>query len=163
MAINVGRVLLGGLIAGVVRLVGGTVVRALVVGPLFFEDLGRNQPEVLAAVETTAARLEIVVMNLLMGIALIYMYAAMRPRFASRFATIVSASIPAWLIASATWGITAAMTLFSWPHIAVEVSFTLVTVLVAAYLGSSVYKEAGDSRPAVAARTHATVDVRAQA
>lgn len=163
MAINVGRVLLGGLIAGGVRLVGGTATRELIVGPLFFEELARNQPEVIAAAGTTAARVEIVVINLVMGIALIYMYAAMRPRFASRFATIVSASIPAWLIATSVWGITAAMTLFPWPHVIVDASLTLVTVLVAAYLGSSVYKEAGDARPAGAARTHAMSDVRAPA
>lgn len=159
MAINAGRVFLGGLIAGVIRLIGGRFFRAQVIGPLFFEELRRNQPEVLAAVDTTAARVEIVVINLLMGIALIYMYAAMRPRFASRFATIVSASIPAWFLATSTWGITAAMTLFTWPHVIVEACLTLITVLVAAYVGSSVYKETADARPGVAARTPAAAEL----
>ena len=155
MAMSAGRVLLGGVIAGAVRLAGGTVVRALVIGPLFFEDLKRNQPGVLAAVETTPARVQIVVINLLMGIALIYMYAAMRPRFASRFAAIVSASVPAWLLASSTWGITAAMRLFSWTHVIVEVALTFVTVVVAAYVGSSVYKETDEAGHGREARARA--------
>jgi hypothetical protein len=152
MAINAGRVVVGGLIAGVVRLIGGAVIRALIIGPLFLEQIKRNQPEMLAALESPAGRAQIVVLNLLMGIALIYMYAAMRPRFASRLATVVSAAIPAWLIASLVWGITAAMGFFSWPNVIVEALASLVMVLVAVYLGSSAYKDAVDARsPSTAA------------
>jgi len=160
MAINAGRVVLGGVIAGVVRLIGGTVVRALVVGPLFFEELARKQPGIAAAMETTPARIQIVVTNLLMGIATIYMYAAMRPRFASRLAAVLSAAVPAWLLATATWGITAAMGLFSWPQVLVDASLTFITVVVAAYLGSSIYKDTDEVGVASGANVRATAGAR---
>ena len=160
MAINAGRVVLGGLVAGVVRLIGGTVVRVLVVGPLFFEDLARNQPGIAAALETTPARIQIVAINLLMGIALIYMYAAMRPRFASRLATVLSASVPAWLLATSVWGLTAAMGLFSWPQVIVDASLTFITVVVSAYLGSSIYKDTEEVGVTSAAGMHATAGAR---
>ena len=113
MAINVGRALLGGLIAGLVRLIGGALVRGLIVFPLFLEELQRNHPTMAAEHKALSARVQLVMLNLLMGMATIYLYAAMRPRFASKLATIVAASTSAWLIASLNWGVTAAMGLFS--------------------------------------------------
>ena len=160
MAINAGRVFLGGLVAGVVRLIGGTALRELVVGPLFFEELARNQPGIAAAVAATPARIQVVAINLLMGIALIYMYAAMRPRFASRLATVLSASIPAWLLATSVWGITAAMGLFSWPHVIVDASLTFITVVVAAYLGSIIYKDTKEVEATGGVGVHATAGAR---
>ena len=161
MAINVSRVFLGGLIAGVVRIVAGAQVQTLVIGPLFLEEIARNHPGIAASVATTPGRIQFVAMNLLMGIATIYMYAAMRPRFASRFATVLSAAVPAWLLGTATWGITAAMGLFSWPNVLVQASLTFITVFVAAYLGSSVYKDTGDEvRVTSGAGVHATAGAR---
>ena len=160
MAINAGRVVLGGLVAGVVRLVGGTVVRVFVVGPLFFEQLARSQPGIAAAMEATPGRIQVVAINLLMGIALIYMYAAMRPRFASRLATVLSAAIPAWLLATSVWGLTAAMGLFSWPHVIVDASLTFLTVVVATYLGSSIYKDTNERAVTSGAGVHAVAGAR---
>jgi hypothetical protein len=160
MAVNAGRVFLGGLIAGVVRLVAGAAVHALVIGPLFLEEVARNQPGIAVALEATPGRIQFVVMNLLMGIATIYMYAAMRPRFASRLATVLSASVPAWLLVTATWGITAAMGLFSWPNVIVQASLTFITVVVSAYLGSSIYKDTEEVGVTSGAGVHATAGAR---
>jgi len=146
MALNIGRVLLGGLIAGVVRLVGGVLVRKLIVFPLFLEELQRNHPSMATVLEAPSTRVQMVVLNLLMGITTMYVYAAMRLRFESRLATVGAASTAVWFIASLNWGITAAMGLFSWPHMIVDALTSLVVVGVATYLGSSVYKEADDAR-----------------
>ena len=160
MAINVGRVLLGGLIAGVVRFIGGTVLQMLVIGPLFLEQIARNQPGIAVALERTPARIQFVALNMLMGIATIYMYAAMRPRFTSRFATVLSASVPAWLLVTTAWGVTATMGLFSWTHVLVQASLTFIAVVVSTYLGSTIYKDTDEVKVTTGSGVHATAGAR---
>lgn len=148
MAINAGRVVVGGLIAGAIRLVFSGIAHALFLGALYKRNVGRINPSLPAVIETTSAKIGLVVINLMMGIALMYIYAAMRPRFATRGATVVSAALTAWVIASLNWAITAVMGFFTWGHVIGESLVTLPVALVAAYVGSSVYKETGGARSA---------------
>jgi len=161
MAISAGRVFAGGLIAGGVRLVGGGIAQALVLAPLFGEEINRNHPRLVATMETTPAKLGMVAINLLLGIATIYVYAAIRPRFATRVAAVTGAAAPTWLIAVLQWEVTALMGLFSQRHIVVQSLVTLVPVLVGAYAGSLVYREANDAPSAKASRRSATASTQA--
>jgi hypothetical protein len=72
----------------------------------------------------------------------------------------LSASVPAWLLATSVWGITAAMGLFSWPQVIVDASLTFITVVVAAYLGSIIYKDTKEVEVTSGAGVHATAGAR---
>ncbi len=146
LRIHLARVVVGGLLAGSIRLIGGGLTRSLVLAPLFDQEIRQHHPALIPAMETASAKLGLVVLNLLMGITMIYMYAAMRPRFTTRFATVLSAALPAWLLATLNWFVTAYMRLFSWRHVVIESVLTLATVLVAVYAGARIYSE-NESRP----------------
>ena len=148
LSINVVRVLVGGVIIGATRLIVGGFVRRIVVMPLFGQEMRENHPSLISSVETTSGKISMVMIMMLIGIVTMYTYAAMRPQFATRLATVFSAAFAMWFLASLNWAVTAVMGLFSWRHIIVECLLTFGTVLVATYLGSRVYPEADDSHPA---------------
>jgi hypothetical protein len=110
--------------------------------PVFGEEIKLNHPSLISSVGAASGKISMVVIMMLIGIATMYIYAAMRPQFATRLATVLSAAIATWFLASLNWAITAVMGLFSWRHIIVESLLTLGTVLVATYLGSRVYGNA---------------------
>ena len=152
MRINIARVVLGGLIIGATRLILGGLFRGLILVPLFGQEIRENHPSLISSVEATPGKIGMVVIMMLIGIVTMYTYAAMRPQFATRLAAVCSAAFAVWFLASLNWAITAVMGLFSWRHIIVECLLTLVTVLVATYLGSRVYPDADRPRSASAAR-----------
>ena len=90
--INVGRVVLGGLLAGVVVNLGETVLNVVVVAQAMEEALAaRNLP----AVGGTAIA-GFVVEAFLLGIATVWLYTAIRPRFGAGVRTAVFAGLAVW-------------------------------------------------------------------
>lgn len=141
VAINTVRVVAGGLVAGVIRLIGGGIMQRFALAPVFEQEIRRNHPDLLATMQSGSAMAEMTALNLLMGITTIYIYAAMRPRFESRLASALSAGSATWCIAALNWCVAAVMGLFSWGHVALEAGITLITVLIATYVGSMIYPE----------------------
>jgi hypothetical protein len=141
VSINVVRLVVAGVVAGVIRLIGGGISRAVVLDPLFGEALRRNHPTLIPSMETTVSKVGMTVFNVLIGVTMVYFYAALRPRFASRTPAVLRAAILVWLVASLNWCVTALMGLFSWEHVVVESLVTLGPVLVAAFAGASIYAE----------------------
>ena len=156
MAINAGRVVLGGLVAGAIRTVGDGLTNTFVFASIYREEVGRINPALPSIVETTHARAGIVTINFLMGIALIYLYAAMFPRFGSRTGTAVRAGLIAWAIASLVWGVTVFMGFFSWFYLITRALVSLATVLLAVFAGASLYRDADEARSAKSARLSPT-------
>jgi hypothetical protein len=70
-----------------------------------------------------------------------YIYAAMRPRFDTRLAAVVSAALAAGTVEGLTWGIVGLIGIFTWWHICIEATMTLGNMLIAVYAGSMVYKD----------------------
>ncbi|HEX9004963.1 MAG TPA: hypothetical protein VGB07_33945 [Blastocatellia bacterium] len=92
--INVGRVLLGGLLAGVVLNIGEALLNAVVLAETMKQDfakLGLGDP---SANSTFLVR--VVGMTFVLGIALVYLYAAIRPRFGAGWKTAACAGVIAW-------------------------------------------------------------------
>ena len=92
--INVGRVLLGGLLAGVVLNIGEALLNAVVLAETMKQDfakLGLGDP---SANPTFLVR--VVGMTFVLGIALVYLYAAIRPRFGAGWKTAACAGVIAW-------------------------------------------------------------------
>ena len=87
--INWRRVVLGGMLAGVVLIVLATASTALFAG----------QQELRTAVEGSAAPLFFILTFLFLGILMTWWYAAIRPRFGSGPKTAAIAGLAVWLIA----------------------------------------------------------------
>lgn len=90
--INVGRVILGGLVAGLVVNIGETVLNLFV----FSDDLNamlkeRNLPDIGGS-----SIAGFVVLSFLLGIVTVWLYAAIRPRFGAGAGTAVMAALAVW-------------------------------------------------------------------
>jgi drug/metabolite transporter (DMT)-like permease len=138
--INWTRVLLGGLIAGVV----GIVFQFAIWVPL----VGRSLSATLQALghpmqETASTTVLMVVWNLLAGILLIWLYAAIRPRYGAGPGTAALAGLAAGLMVAVfpdiAWGLM--LRLIPARVWAADAVGGLVAVVIATLLGAWVYKE----------------------
>ena len=138
--INWIRVLIGGLIAGVVGNVLGFAAWWLLGRPSLSAALlalGRPMHE------TVGATVLMVVLGFLMGILAIWLYAAIRPRYGAGPGTAVLAGVAAGLMTGVFpdigWGLT--LRLIPARVWAADAVVSLVVMVIATVLGAWVYKE----------------------
>ena len=138
--INWTRVLIGGLIAGVV----GNVLWFAAWGPFVRPGLSAallalGQP----MQETVGATVLMVVLGFLMGILVIWLYAAIRPRYGAGPGTAALAGVAAGLLMGVFpdigWGLT--LRLIPARVWAADAVVSLVAMVIATLLGAWVYKE----------------------
>jgi hypothetical protein len=136
-------VALSGLIAGAIDLLLMGSTRGLYLESRFREAIERVNPALMENVTNNPARgIGFLTIQLLLGVAAMYTYAAMRPRFDRRLAAVVSAALAVSAVRSLNWGIVSLIGIFSWQHVAVESMMRLGVGLLAIYVGSLVYKDA---------------------
>jgi hypothetical protein len=137
--INIGRVILGGLVAGVVLNAGEVVLNEMVLGAQMKEFFSAHLfPEppgyfIAVAVGTTLA----------LGIVLVLGYAAIRPRFGPGPKTAIIAALFAWFGIYFYSGIIIGI-LFGSPLkiMLLVLAWGLVEYVLAAMAGAALYKEA---------------------
>ncbi|MFN2387170.1 MAG: hypothetical protein ABR576_12960 [Thermoanaerobaculia bacterium] len=135
--INWGRVLLGGLVAGLVINLGEFVLNGILLRDDFatvMQDLGLDPEGASIAVWVFYA--------FLFGITAVWMYAAIRPRFGAGPKTAVLAGLTVWFIQ--TFFSTVAMLnmgLFPRSMLLLGLIWGLVEIVLATLLGASLYKE----------------------
>jgi len=142
MAINTPKVLVGGLAAGLAMNVIGFVGNGYLLGP-------RMQAEMQAAAPTltmpmNAANIAYGVgTQFVVGIILVWLYAAIRPRFGPGYGTAAKGAIVIWLLGDLFYQ--------DWVHVGLMQPSTfcmaalvaLVSLLVGAWVGGMLYKEPG--------------------
>jgi len=139
MKINIGRVLLGGLVAGVILNIGEIVLNDIVLKKQMEDWLvSRN---VRAAGGTFVA--VAVGLTFLLGIALVWLYAMIRPRFGPGPKTAVVSALVAWFMICVYAGIIYGL-IFEAPLNLLIIGFGwgLVEYIVGALGGAWLYKEA---------------------
>ena len=136
--INMRRVILGGIAAGVVINVGESILNLVVLG---------------ADMEAAMARLNLppiggqaigvfVFMGFVVGILTTWLYAAIRPRFGPGPKTAMCAGAIAWFFAYFYSGLgMVVMGMFTARLMTIAVAWGLVEILVAAAVGAALYKE----------------------
>ena len=135
---NVGRVLLGGVLAGLIVNVGETILNVVVAGAAMEAALAaRNLPPVGGS-----AIGGFVVITFLVGIVTVWLYAAIRPRFGPGPGTAVIAALVVWFFAYVHQSV--AMLLMGILPAKVMVLGTvwgLVEIVIGSIAGAWVYKE----------------------
>ena len=138
MAINTARVLIGGLVAGLVINVGEFILNEPILGEQWVAAMeSLNRP----AMEGSAIGI-FVVLGFLLGIASVYLYAAVRPRFGAGPKTAVCAGLLVWFFAYLypTIGF-AAMGMFPTGLLVTSVVWGLVEIPLATVAGAALYRE----------------------
>lgn len=137
--INVGRVLLGGLVAGVVLNIGEWLLNGVILADAMKADFVRlnlkdpGNPFIAKAVTIT----------FLLGIVLVYLYAAIRPRFGAGVKTAICAGLIGWFFVYLYAGyIYEAMGVVSPKPFMIALVWGIVEYSVGAVAGAALYKEA---------------------
>lgn len=137
--INWGRVFLGGLLAGLVANILGFIV--------FGVFLAKDWAAAMEAIghpmqETVGMYVFYVVLYFVVGIAAIWLYAAMRPRYGPGPKTAAGAGFAYWVIGGLLptigWG---SMGLFPTRLLALDTGLSAVILIIATIAGAWAYKE----------------------
>jgi hypothetical protein len=97
MAINTPKVITGGLAAGVVANIIGFVGFGLLLAPRFEADMMTVAPSLQGAGQGTGAMVATIASQFVVGFLLVWLYAAMRPRFGAGMQTAVYAAFAVWI------------------------------------------------------------------
>jgi hypothetical protein len=140
MAMNTKKVLIGGIVAGVVMNVVDFVVN-YILGARMKAEAEAFKPGMTDQMQGSTAMITYVVMDLVLGIALVWTYAAIRPRFGPGLRTATYAALLFWVLASIFFSGFMHMGIMSqglWWSFAF---LGLVNFLVSAWAGAKVYSE----------------------
>jgi len=99
MAINTGKVLIGGIVAGVVMNAIDFIVNMFIVGARMKAETDAFKPGLSDQMMSASTMVSYIVMDFVLGIALVWTYAAIRPRFGPGIRTASYAAILFWLLA----------------------------------------------------------------
>jgi predicted permease len=143
-SINMGRVFLGGLLAGVIINISEFLLHAVVLKRDLEEAMkSMNRPATMTGGQTAVW----IILSFVIGIAVVWLYAAIRPRYGPGPGTAARAGLAAWFFGNLVAAVVQAnLGLFGGNLIVVPVIWTLVEAVVATVAGAWVYKE--ESAPA---------------
>jgi hypothetical protein len=99
MAINTGKVLIGGIVAGVVMNAVDFVVNMFIVGERMKAETEAFKPGLSDQMMSSNTMISYIVMDFVLGVALVWTYAAIRPRFGPGIKTASYAAILFWILA----------------------------------------------------------------
>ena len=136
--INVGRVLLGGLLAGLVISIGNFLLNRVWLRDAMNVEFARlNLPEPGNDLIAKA-----VVLTFILGIAIVYLYAAIRPRFGPGVKTAICAGLMAWFFVFLYTSILLGMALGMPVDLIVKRTLLgLIVYSIGAVAGAWLYKE----------------------
>jgi hypothetical protein len=99
MAINTQKVLIGGIAAGVVMNVIDFISYKFILGARMMAESEAFKPGMSQAMMTSSAMISNIVMDLVLGILLVWTYAAIRPRFGPGMKTATYVAVLFWILA----------------------------------------------------------------
>jgi len=141
MAINTKKVLIGGIAAGVVINVIDFISNTYILGARMKAESDAFKPGMSDQMTTGSAIAGYVVMDLVLGILLVWTYAAIRPRFGPGIKTAFYAAVLFWLLVSISvsgymhMGMMSAGLWWSFAFIG------LVNFLLSSWVGARLYSE----------------------
>ena len=142
MAMNTGKVVVGGLVAGLVMNVIDYVTNTYVLATQMKAEMDKLNPSLMTNMEGSNTMITWIVLDFVLGILLVWTYAAIRPRFGAGPKTAVYAGLLFWLVGGVLWASLAAAGFWSWSFFAMVGCAFLVNMVVSAVAGAAPYKEA---------------------
>jgi protein-S-isoprenylcysteine O-methyltransferase Ste14 len=139
-SINTGRVVAGGLAAGLVANVCDFVFNAF----LLFDDMDLMRQRLnigVATWESNTALVTWIVADFVLGLLLVFTYASMRPRFGPGPWTAITAALVLFLAITAVIFGFAQMGIFTTALVIKAGAFSLVTMSLASLAGAYIYRE----------------------
>jgi len=136
--INTGRVVLGGLVAGVVANALDFVINAYLM-----KEEGADMAQRLNLSEATlqSSVMAWVVVDFIWGVLLVFAYAAFRPRFGPGPKTAAVSGFTLWFAVCIMFGGLMSMGIFTLPGFIKYSALTLVSALSASLAGAAIYRE----------------------
>jgi len=143
MAINASKVVVGGLVAGVVMNVIGFVGNGYLLGKRMEAEMAAVAPSLAGKGMAPSAITFAVVTQFVVGILLVWLYAAMRPRFGPGMGTAAKAALVIWVCGLLFYQ--------DWVHVglmqpstyAMASCVALISLMAGAWVGGTLYKEEG--------------------
>ncbi len=146
---NRSRLLVGGLAAGLLLLATGIALGHGILGAEYVRAFASHRAHPVNAItvmENTALRLAY-------GFLVVFLYAAIRPRFGAGPRTALFAALILWVAAFLPRQmLLAEFGILDGRQLAIGLSWSLAEVVLAALLGASIYRERPAIRPGTAAR-----------
>lgn len=138
-SINTARVILGGLVAGLIINISEFVLNMPVLG----QDWQQIMISINRPTETTGTQIAgYNIMGFAIGVFTIWLYAAIRPRFGAGPRTAVIAGCAVWVLGYLLALIPPAMMgLFTTKMLAITLPWSLVEMLIASNVGARLYRE----------------------
>lgn len=143
MAINASRVALGGFVAGIVMNVSGWLVQGMLLGKRMEDEMVAVAPTLQGKGMDAMSMTGRVLTQFVVGILLVWLYAAMRPRFGAGPKTAMLAAFVIWLcgfLFYLDWLYLGMMSVSLYAMMSIAM---IITLAVAAWLGGMLYKEEG--------------------
>jgi hypothetical protein len=139
MNINFPRVILGGLVAGLILNIGEFILNDMILGAQMKAFLSRlNLPDPGSSFLAVA-----VIFTFVIGVVIVWVYAAMRPRLGPGPKTAICAGVIAWIFVCVYCGIINGMILQVPTNVmAIGIAWCFIEYVVAAVAGAWLYKEA---------------------
>jgi hypothetical protein len=143
MAINTSKVVTGGLAAGVVANIIGFVLFGMMLGPRMEAETVAVAPALQGRGMSGSAITTNVLATFVVGILLVWLYAAMRPRFGPGAKTAIYAALVVWVcgfLFHLDWLLVGMTTHATYALASVA---ALIQVVAAAWVGGMLYTEGG--------------------
>jgi hypothetical protein len=145
---NVGRVLLGGLVAGAVAFIGDGLLHGQLLQQSWQEATIALGRKVTSGDQSGMGWFALY--DVMKGMAAVWIYAAIRPRYGAGPATAVRAGLAAWFLAIAT-ALTGTIPMQYYPlrHAIIWTIAGALVMVPAALAGAALYREPPEAAPAV--------------
>lgn len=137
--INMGRVIVGGLVAGLILNISESVLNTIVIG----KDWENAMKELNRPAFSSTAIMWFIIFGFVLGLLTVWLYSAIRPRYGAGPKTAVIAGLAVWAFAYfyPTIGMMQ-MNLFPSRLLVIGLAWGLVEMIVASLAGGFLYREA---------------------
>ena len=140
-SINYARVILGGLVAGLIMNVIDGVTNGVLLADKWAAQTNMLNPGLIAKTATTSM-IGWIVLDFVLGVLIVWLYAAIRPRYGAGPGTAMRAGVMGWLMTHAVFTSYVFNGLYSWKLSAAASAAALIGAVAGAYAGGALYKEA---------------------
>jgi hypothetical protein len=148
MALNTGKVVAGGLAAGVILNVVDYITYTMVLVDKVKADADAFHPGMSASMMSGNAITVYIITDFIFGLLLVWTYAAIRPRFGPGPRTAMITAFLFWIILAFCHSPDMMMGSVSVRLWWTEMFITFVNFLVASWVGAMIYKESGEGAAA---------------